>query len=1105
MKRLFCLLMCLSCLLVSTANNVTKKKTVNVGEKKNVCVYSFGDCTIFRISNNTDASVVDATLQSTTKTSTLYLTGKKRGFSTVTISKWNNKYSRWDYDIYNVTVVDVITILIPQTVSVKIGDSYTFNPSILDSDASTTFTWYSSNPAVATIKQTGILTAKSVGTTTISCIAANGVTANCKVTVTPKMVSSISLNKTTLSLVTGNTFQLQATVSPSDAGNKKVTWKSSNPNVATVSSSGLVTAVASGSCTITATAADGSNVSASCAITVTPKKVSSISLNKTNLSLTAGDAFQLQATVSPSDAGNKNVMWKSSNPNVATVSSSGLVTAVASGSCTITATAADGSNVSASCTLTVSPKLITKITISPSECSLKENEQIQISATVTPFDATNKKLNWHSSNGQIATVNSNGLVTAVKAGTCNITAASTDGSNVVATCAITVEAATPIITGILLNAEHFPDANFRNSLAEILKISEGDKITDEMIAATTELIFRRGRAIKDLTGIGFFTALTILECCDNQLTFLDVSQNTALTQLYCTDNQLKSLDVSKNVALTTLWCQNNQLKILDVTKNAALMSLYCSTNELTMLDVKNNSRLTTLNCSENQLKALDISKCIALNELSCSNNQLVALDVSMNPKLNKLDCSVNQLTVLDVSKNTSLYGLYCSNNRLSSLNISGCTRLYELNCDGNTLSSLDLTTNANLTTLCCTNNQLSSLNVSRNIALYSLYCFSNQLTSLDVSNNTKLASLQCYDNKLTTLDLSECAALYDLTCFGNMIKGECMQRLVESLPIMKSGKFNVIDTKDENEKNVISKNQVKIAKEKGWTVRDKFGYNNYYDWIEYEGSEESYHVGDVTGDGSVSNNDVTILARYLKDWDGYADRIGNLSAADVNRDGEVKNNDVTLLARAVKGWTGYEKYLIVVQSAPMLLPSITATNTMTLEVDDVKVKTTDSEVKVPIRATKNDGFGSGIITIEWDKDKLELTNVEYSDFAPNNQSAAVSNKGTYKIAFGDDYATKNFTSTGTFFTLTFKIPTKSTSGKVDVKIVATDVQDCDVESVTVTTRNGSVTIEEETTFIHPVDSGELTDDSWYTIDGKKLAGEPKEKGIYIRNGRKVVK
>ncbi|MBR3123542.1 MAG: hypothetical protein IKH48_05270, partial [Prevotella sp.] len=254
-----------------------------------------------------------------------------------------------------------------------------------------------------------------------------------------------------------------------------------------------------------------------------------------------------------------------------------------------------------------------------------------------------------------------------------------------------------------------------------------------------------------------------------------------------------------------------------------------------------------------------------------------------------------------------------------------------------------------------------------------------------------------------------------------------------------------------------------------------------------------------------SNNDVTILARYLKDWDGYADRIGNLSAADVNRDGEVKNNDVTLLARAVKGWTGYEKYLIVVQSAPMLLPSITATNTMTLEVDDVKVKTTDSEVKVPIRATKNDGFGSGIITIEWDKDKLELTNVEYSDFAPNNQSAAVSNKGTYKIAFGDDYATKNFTSTGTFFTLTFKIPTKSTSGKVDVKIVATDVQDCDVESVTVTTRNGSVTIEEETTFIHPVDSGELTDDSWYTIDGKKLAGEPKEKGIYIRNGRKVVK
>ena len=186
-------------------------------------------------------------------------------------------------------------------------------------------------------------------------------------------------------------------------------------------------------------------------------------------------------------------------------------------------------------------------------------------------------------------------------------------------------------------------------------------------------------------------------------------------------------------------------------------------------------------------------------------------------------------------------------------------------------------------------------------------------------------------------------------------------------------------------------------------------------------------------------------------------------------------------------------------------PSVTATKTMTLEVGNVKAKTTDAEVQVPINATKNDGFGSGIITIEWDKDKLELTGVEYSSLAPNNQSAAVSNKGTYKIAFGDDYATKDFTGTGTFFTLTFKIPSGSVAGEIPVKIIDTDIQDSDVEDLTVTTKNGGVTLETVTS----IDNGQLiidnSDGSWYTLDGKKLSGEPTQKGVYIIKGKKVVK
>ena len=181
-------------------------------------------------------------------------------------------------------------------------------------------------------------------------------------------VNSVSLNYTDVRLSSkGQTLQLTATVSPSNASNKSVKWTSSNTKVATVSSSGKVTAVANGNTTITATAADGSGKKDICAVTVnipkpadptptpTPSvvKVSSVSLNQSSLSLTKkGQTAQLSASVSPSNATNKSINWSSSNSNVATVSN-GVITAVGNGNATITATAADGSGKKASCSVTV--------------------------------------------------------------------------------------------------------------------------------------------------------------------------------------------------------------------------------------------------------------------------------------------------------------------------------------------------------------------------------------------------------------------------------------------------------------------------------------------------------------------------------------------------------------------------------------------------------------------------------------------------------------------------------------------------------------------------------------------------------------------------------
>ena len=175
--------------------------------------------------------------------------------------------------------------------------------------------------------------------------------------------------------------------------------------------------------------------------------------------------------------------------------------------------------------------------------------------------------------------------------------------------------------------------------------------------------------IADLTGIEDFIALINLNCFDNQLTSLDVSNSTALTELSCSNNQLTSLDVSNNTALTILSCSNNQLTSLDVSNNTALTGLSCSNNQLTSLDVSNSTALTNCIVFNNQLTSLDVSNNTALTNLYCRSNQLTSLDVSNNTALTILWCYENQLTSLDVSNNNALTELDCGDNQLTSLDV----------------------------------------------------------------------------------------------------------------------------------------------------------------------------------------------------------------------------------------------------------------------------------------------------------------------------------------------------------------------------------------------------------------------------------------------------
>ena len=204
---------------------------------------------------------------------------------------------------------------------------------------------------------------------------------------------------------------------------------------------------------------------------------------------------------------------------------------------------------------------------------------------------------------------------------------------------------------------NIPDANFKAYLVGNSAINTNGDSEIQVSEANlfNDTIECYGMNISDLTGIEAFTDLTYLACDLNQLTNLDVSQNTALTYFSCGYNQLTSLDVSQNTILEVLECWNNQLTSLDVNQNTILTSLTCHNNQLTSLDVSQNTVLTWLLCMNNQLITLNLNNNSALNFLACDSNQLTSIDLSQNTVLIDFSCQNNQLTTLDISNNTALF------------------------------------------------------------------------------------------------------------------------------------------------------------------------------------------------------------------------------------------------------------------------------------------------------------------------------------------------------------------------------------------------------------------------------------------------------------------
>lgn len=331
------------------------------------------------------------------------------------------------------TPVESIT-LSQDAAQLKVGESLTLFATVLPENATDkTVFWTSDNAEVASVDEAGNVTALSLGQAVIMA-SCGEVSASCTIDIVATPVESIQLNYESAILQVGNIYPLAATVFPEDATDRTVTWTSDNTEVATVGDEGTVRALSIGSATIAASCGE---VSAYCYVTVVATPVESITLSQDYADLTIGEHLSLTATVLPESVTNKDIVWSSSDATVAGVDSDGNVIAISVGEADIIAMAADGSGISATCHVVVNPVLVEAILLSPDRWSWEEGQSFKIEATVLPDNATDKTLEWSTSNDKVAEVDGEGNVTVLHEGTCVITASATDGSGIYAECIVT--------------------------------------------------------------------------------------------------------------------------------------------------------------------------------------------------------------------------------------------------------------------------------------------------------------------------------------------------------------------------------------------------------------------------------------------------------------------------------------------------------------------------------------------------------------------------------------------------------------------------------------------------------------------------------------------
>lgn len=328
-----------------------------------------------------------------------------------------------------------------------VGETFRLNCSVTPSDAAdTAVTWTSTNSAVASVDEKGLVTAKGVGTTVII-VKTNvgGFMALCTIRVS-QTATAVKLDVTKLIMNVKDSYQFSTTLTPANSDDSSLVWESSDTKVAVVSKRGKVTAKATGTCIIMVKTKSGST--GYCTINVV-QGATGVDILSDEETVYVGETIELEAEVIPNDATDQGISWSSSNPEIATVNKKGEVKGILGGTAIITCTTDDGGYTDF-CVVTVE-ELVTDVKLNVEEYRLGLGRTYRLLATISGENATNKQVEWSSSDPEVVSVDINGRIKGLELGTATITCTATDGSGAEAVCRVEV---VQLVTDIELNENY---------------------------------------------------------------------------------------------------------------------------------------------------------------------------------------------------------------------------------------------------------------------------------------------------------------------------------------------------------------------------------------------------------------------------------------------------------------------------------------------------------------------------------------------------------------------------------------------------------------------------------------------------------------------------